>query len=73
MAQGCGTLGARGRRGGRAIKKSSRMCMTPEMLSLWRIIPSKASENILKIEEGGASQPEGEYRIKKIEPFSLHA
>lgn len=36
------------RGGGRAMKKSSRMCKTPVMLSLLRIIHSKTSESRLK-------------------------
>ena len=57
---------------GRAMKKASRMCMTPVMLSLWQIIHSKASDSMLN-RKGGAPEPKGEYSIEEVKPFPLHA
>lgn len=50
--------------GGRAMKKSSRMCMTRVMLSLLQIIHSKASDSMLK-RQGALRNPKGRTVSKK--------
>ena len=52
------------RGGGSAIKKSSRMCRTPLMFSLLRIIPSRSSETKLK-RKGALRRPKGSTVSKK--------
>ena len=59
--------------GGGAMKKSSRMCTTPAMLSLWQIIHSEVSDSMLNKKGGGAPEPKGEYGIEEVKPFPLHA
>ena len=50
--------------GGWAMKKSFRMCITPVMLSLMRIIHSKASDSMLN-SKGALRSPNGSTVSKK--------